>query len=119
MKKSRAVDPAFSFLIQFPIECTKWELHLILNKFKLHPESPGCNPNNFTVGANRDFKIGEEKALGDLLFHSKLMPGFNKGTVNTDVSHDTFVLLVVDQILSNYRTWHAGVSALVPFFPGI
>ncbi len=45
--------------------------------FKLHPESPGCNPYDFTVGADRDFKIGEKKALGDLLVHSKLMPAFN------------------------------------------
>ena len=54
-KKAGPYGPAFLVLVG--------GLFLTLNKIKLHAESPGLNPDDFTVRANRDFEVREKEAL--------------------------------------------------------
>ena len=86
---------------------------------KPHPESLGCNPDDFRIGADRDFKIREEKALGNMSVHGKFLPAFNKSPVQTYVAHDAFTVLVIDDEFGDYPAGGSGVRALVSFFPTI
>ena len=94
-------------------------LFLVLNEIKLHPEPLGRNPGDFTVGANRDFEIREKKALSNPLAHGQFVLAFNKGTVQADIAHDSFIIQIISGIFRDDGAWHARLSALVPFFPAI
>ena len=112
-KKGRAV--------KLCLFCFQWrdQLYITLDDVKLHPESLRSDPNYFTIGPNGDFKIWEKKALENVFVHRSHLSTPDKGTAKANIFHFTFVRPVIENVLSDNGTRHAGIFPLVCFIPSI